>query len=172
MERKSAVTFKGNPLTLLGKEINVGEKAPNFSVVDETLKDFSLKDFAGKIKLISVTPSLDTPVCDLQARSFENRATNFSDDVVFLNISVDLPFAIARFCKSNNITKIKTFSDYKERNFGETYGVLIKELQLLARAVFIIDKNDIVRYVEIVPEVTNEPNYENAIKELKKILEQ
>lgn len=168
MERK--VAFKGSPLTLIGREIKVGDKAPDFSVCDEALKEFSLKDFEGKIKLISVTPSLDTPVCDIQARNFENQATKFSDDVVFLNISVDLPFAISRFCKSNNIQKVKTLSDYKERSFGENYGVLIKELKLLSRSVFIIDKNNIVKYVEIVPEVTNEPNYEGAISELKKLV--
>ena len=170
MERKNLITFKGNPLTLVGSEVKKSDKATDFKVVDEALNEVTLKDFAGKIKLISVTPSLDTPVCDMQARNFENEATKFSDDVVFLNISVDLPFAISRFCKSNNITKIKTLSDYKERNFGENYGVLIKELQLLSRAVFIIDKEDIVRYVEIVPEVTNHPDYKKAIDELRKIV--
>lgn len=169
MERKSTVTFKGNPLTLIGKELKIGDKAPDFKVVDETLDEITLKNFDGKVKIVSVTPSLDTPVCDLQARTFEEKATNFSNNVVFLNISVDLPFAIARFCKSNNISKVKILSDYKDRNFGENYGCLIKELMLLTRSVFIIDKNNIIRYIEIVSEVTNHPDYEKAISELKKI---
>lgn len=171
MERKGLITFKGNPLTLIGNEVKVGDKAPEFKIVDESLSEVSLKDFAGKIKIISVTPSLDTPVCDMQARRFEEEATKFSGNVVFLNISVDLPFAISRFCKSNNIIKIKTLSDYKEKSFGESYGVLIKELQLLSRAVFILDKENVVRYVEIVKEVTEHPNYDVVLAELKKVVD-
>jgi thiol peroxidase len=164
------IKFQGNPLTLEGKEVKAGDNAPDFKVVDENLKEFSLKDFKGKVKVISVTPSLDTPVCDMQARRFEKEATSFSDDVVFLNISVDLPFAIARFCKSNDIKKVKVLSDYKERSFGLNYGVVMKELNLLARSIFIIDKNDKIRYIQIVDEMTNEPNYQDALSELKEIV--
>lgn len=169
MEKKSIVTFKGTPLTLIGNEVKIGDKAPFFTVLDENLKEITLKDFENKVVLISVTPSLDTPICDMQARNFENYATQFSKEFAFLNISMDLPFAISRFCKSNNITKIKTLSDYRDRNFGENYGVLIKELKLLTRSIFILDKKHIVRYCEIVPEATNHPNYDLALTELKKI---
>ena len=169
MERKGVIVFKGNPLTLIGPEIKVGDKAPDFSILSNELKEHRLKDFAGKIKVISVTPSLDTPVCDLQATRFDREATNLPDDVVVLNISVDLPFAIARFCSAKNVGKVKTFSDHREVSFGASYGVLIKELRLLARAIFIVDKEDVIRYIEIVPEVTSEPDYAKALAALKSL---
>lgn len=164
------VTFLGNPLTLEGKEVRVGEKAPDFVVLDKDLKEVKLSNFKGKIKLISVTPSLDTPVCDLQARTFNQKASGFPEDVVILNISMDLPFAISRFCTSAGIDRILVLSDHRDASFGLNYGVLIKELRLLARSVFIIDKDDILRYVEIVPEITNPPNYEKALEEVQKLL--
>lgn len=164
------VKFQGNPLNLEGNEVKVNEFAPPFKVVDEGLKKVTLNDFNGKIKVISVTPSLDTPVCDMQARKFEEEAKNLSDDIVILNISVDLPFAISRFCKSNNISKVKVLSDYLEHSFGKSYGVLIKELKLLARAIFLIDKDNKIRFIEIVDEITNHPNYERLFSELKKVI--
>jgi thioredoxin-dependent peroxiredoxin len=170
MERKGVITFMGNPLTLIGPALKINDTAPDFAVLSNELKEFHLKDFAGKIKVISVTPSLDTPVCDLQATRFDKEAAGLPDDVVVLNISVDLPFAIARFCAAKNVGKVKTFSDHREVSFGSAYGVLIKELRLLARAIFIVDKNDIVKYIEIVPEVTKEPSYEKAMQELKKLV--
>ena len=169
-ERYGVVTFRGNPLTLLGPDLQVGEKAPDFQVVDTDLKPVSLQDFAGKVLLISVTPSLDTPVCDLQGRKFNELAAGLSDDVVVLNISVDLPFAQKRWCGANNIDRIKVLSDYQERDFGLKYGVLIKELKLLARSVWIVDKDGVIRYKEIVSEVTNEPDYNAAMEALKKIV--
>ncbi|MFN3420932.1 MAG: thiol peroxidase [Armatimonadota bacterium] len=169
-ERYGVVAFRGNPLTLLGPDLQVGEKAPDFRVVDTDLNPVSLRDFAGKFLLISVTPSLDTPVCDLQGRKFNELAAGLSDDVVVLNISVDLPFAQKRWCGANNIDRIKVLSDYQERDFGLKYGVLIKELKLLARSVWIVDKDGVIRYKEIVPEVTNEPNYDAAMESLKKIV--
>jgi thiol peroxidase len=169
MERKGVIVFKGNPLTLIGPEIRVGDKAPDFSILSNELKEHNLKDFNGKLKVISVTPSLDTPVCDLQATRFDKEATNLPDDVVVLNISCDLPFAMARFCSAKNIGKVRTFSDHRDVSFGTAYGVLIKELRLLARAIFIVDKEDIVRYIEIVPEVTNEPDYQKALSALKSL---
>jgi len=169
MERKGMITFQGGPLTLTGSEVRLGDKAPDFKVLDGGLKETGLKDFAGKIKIISVTPSLDTPVCDIQARRFNAEATNLPADVIVLNISMDLPFAISRFCTSAGIDKVKAYSDHRDASFGNGYGVLIKELRLLARSIFIIDKNDVIRYIEIVPEVTKEPDYERALKELKKI---
>ncbi len=170
MERTGIVTIKGNPLTLMRQEVKVGDKAPDFVVLDAELKEVRLKDFAGKVKVISVTPSLDTPVCDLQARRFNQEASFLPDRVVFLNISMDLPFAISRFCTSAGIEKVKALSDHREASFGLAYGVLIKELRLLARSIFIIDENDVIRYAEIVPEVTDHPNYERALSELKRLI--
>jgi len=170
MDRKGIITFQGNPLTLSGNELKPGDKAPDFKVLDVELKEVSLKDFSGKIKVISVTPSLDTPVCDLQARMFNSEAVNLPAEVVVLNISMDLPFAISRFCTSTGIDRVKALSDHREASFGNAYGVLIKELRLLARAVFILDNADMVRYIEVVPEMTNQPDYEKALGELKKII--
>lgn len=169
MERTGIITFAGNPLTLLGNEVKVGDKAPQFSVVDKELKPVSLSDFQGKIKLISVTPSLDTPVCDLQARTFNEQAGTLSGSIAVLNISMDLPFAIARFCANAGIGKIKTLSDHREASFGLAYGVLIKELRLLSRSIFVIDRNDVITYIEMVPEITNSPNYDKALAEVKKL---
>jgi len=164
------VTLFGNPVTLVGTELKVGDKAPDFVVLDRDLKEVTLKDFEGKIKLISVTPSLDTPVCDLQARTFNQRASELPEEVAILNISMDLPFAIARFCSTAGIERIKVLSDHREASFGMNYGVLIKELRLLARAVFVIDKDNIIRYLEIVPEVTNHPDYDKALEAVKALI--
>lgn len=163
------VTFKGNVLNLEGKEVKVGDSAPDFKVLGKDLKEYSLKDFEGKIKVISVTPSLDTPVCDMQARKFNEEAGNFREDVVVLNISMDLPFAIGRFCTTGGIDKISVLSDHRDASFGLNYGLLIKELRLLARAVLIIDKEDKVRYLEIVPEITNQVNFDKALDFLKNL---
>lgn len=139
-------------------------------MLDSNLKEVRLKDFPGKIKLISVTPSLDTPVCDMQARRFNEAAAKLPDDVVIINISMDLPFAIARFCTSAGIDRVKVLSDHRDASFGNTYGVLIKELRLLARSVFIIDRDNIIKYIEIVPEITNHPDYEKALEVVKSLL--
>ncbi len=170
MERKGAVTFKGSPLTLIGNAVKSGTKAPDFTVIDNTLKSVVLKDFAGKIKLISVTPSLDTPVCDTQARRFNVEASKLPDSVAVINISMDLPFAISRFCATAGIERVKTFSDYKEASFGQAYGVLIKELRLLARAIFLIDASDTVRYCEIVGEMTSSVDFDKALEETARLL--
>ncbi|MBF0564081.1 MAG: thiol peroxidase [Nitrospirae bacterium] len=167
MERKGVVTFQGNGLTLVGPEVKAGDKAPDFTVVDNGLAPVTLKDFAGKVKLISVTPSLDTPVCDAQLRKFNEEAAKLGNDVVVLNISMDLPFAIARFCSVADISNAKTLSDYKDASFGNAYGVLIKELRLLTRSIFVIGKDDVVKYVEIVPEVTNSPDFAKALAAVK-----
>lgn len=167
---ETIVTLFGNPVTITGNPVKVGDLAPDFIVLDKDLKEVTLKDFKGKIKLISCTPSLDTPVCDLQARTFNQRAAELSEEVALLNISMDLPFAIARFCASAGIDRIKVLSDHREASFGLNYGVLIKELRLLARAIFVIDKNDIIRYIEIVPEVTNHPDYDKALQAVKDLL--
>lgn len=169
MDRKGRVTMHGDPLTLTGNEMRVGDKAPDFTVLNGELKEAVLKDFAGKVKVISVTPSLDTPVCDLQARMFNSEAAKLPSDVAVLNISMDLPFAITRFCSSAGIDKVKALSDHRDASFGNGYGVLIRELRLLARSIFIIDKDDVIRYIEIVPELSKEPDYKRALEELKKI---
>jgi len=169
MERKGMVTFAGNPLTLIGNEVKVGDKAPSFTVLDKDLSEVMLSDFAGKVKIISVTPSLDTPVCDLQARKFNEEAGSLGDTVVVINISMDLPFAIARFCTSAGIEKIRTLSDHRDASFGNAYGVLIKELRLLSRSIFVIDQLDIIRYIELVPEITNQPDYDKALAEARKL---
>ncbi|WP_425263984.1 thiol peroxidase [Thermosulfurimonas dismutans] len=168
-ERPGLVTFQGQPLTLLGPEIKPGLKAPDFTVVDKDLKPVNLSDFKDQILVISVTPSLDTPVCDLQARRFNQEAAGLSDKVAVINISMDLPFAIARFCTQAGIDRVYALSDYQEASFGRNYGVLIKELRLLSRAVFVIDSNGLVRYVEIVPEITQEPDYEKALSVVKEL---
>ena len=170
MERKGKITFLGNPLTLIGTEKKTGEKADNFTVLDKELKEISLKDFAGKIKLISVTPSLDTPVCDIQARRFNQEAAKLPDDVVIMNISMDLPFAISKFCTTAGIDKVKAYSDHRDASFGNAYGVLIKELRLLARSIFIIDRDDTIRYIELVPELSHQPDYDKALAELRKLI--
>lgn len=170
MERSGVIAFQGNPLTLLGPELKPGDKAPDFTCLDGELKPVGLKDFAGKIKIISVTPSLDTPVCDLQLRKFNTEAANLPGDVAVLNISVDLPFAIARFCTSAGIEKVKALSDHRDAAFGMAYGILIKELRLLARAIFVLDRGDLIRYVEIVPEISNQPEYEKAVAAAKQML--
>jgi len=163
MERTGVITFLGGPLTLVGEEVKVGQAAPDFTVLDNGLAPKTLKDFAGKTVVLSVTPSLDTPVCDAQLRRFNDSATKLSDDVVVLNISMDLPFANKRFCSVAGIEKALTLSDHRDASFGMAYGVLIKELRLLARAIFVVGKDGVVKYAEIVPEVTHNPDFEKAL---------
>ncbi|MBQ9565509.1 MAG: thiol peroxidase [Synergistaceae bacterium] len=166
-ERTGVITMGGNPMTLMGNEAKVGEKAPDFVLLDKGLAEKRLKDFAGKIKVVSVAPSLDTKVCSIQLQWFNEDAAKEGDDVVVLNVTMDLPFAIGRFCATNGIENAMALSDHREASFGLGYGVLIKELRLLARSIFIIDKDDVIRYVQIVPEETNEPDYEAAMKVLE-----
>lgn len=166
IERKAAVTMKGNPLTLVGPELKAGDRAPEFTVVDGSMAPKSLKDYAGKIKVISVTPSIDTPVCDLQATWFNEDAAELGD-VYVLNISMDLPFALNRYCAAKGFDKVATLSDHREASFGSAYGVLLKELRLLCRAVFVIDRDDVIRYVEVVPEVTNSVDYDALLAAVK-----
>jgi thiol peroxidase len=168
-ERTGVILFKGNPMTLLGPEVKAGGAAPDFKVVDNGLQPVTLADTKGKVRLITVVPSLDTPVCDTMTRKFNEQAAKLPDDVVVYTVSLDLPFAQKRWCGNAGIEKVKTLSDYQERTFGLNYGVLIKELKLLARSVFVIDKNDQVAYCEIVREVTAEPDYEAALAAAKKL---
>ena len=170
MENKIIVTVKGNPVMLIGEAIKEGGKAPSFKVVNTELKDISSDEFNGKVRLIASVPSLDTPICDLQIKRFNDEATKLSKELVIIFISMDLPFAQKRFCQANKIKQVRTFSDYRDADFGQKYGVLIKELRLLARAIFVIDREDVVRYVEYVPELTAHPDYDKALTALKKIV--
>lgn len=170
MERQGAVKFKGNPLTLTGNEQKPGNKAPEFKAVSKELKEMGLKDFKGKVKIISVTPSLDTAVCDMQARTFNKEAATLPGEVAVINVSMDLPFAIGRFCTTAGIEKVAVLSDHRDAAFGKAYGVLIKELRLLARSIFVVDENDIIRYMEIVPEITQSVNFQRALEEAGKLL--
>ncbi len=169
MERKNLVAMAGNPVTLTGNPVKAGDMAPDFKVLTSEMKEMTLADFAGKTVLISVTPSLDTPVCDLQATRFNQEAGSLPGGAVLLNISVDLPFALARFCAAKGIDRVKTLSDHRDVSFGTAYGVLIKEFRLLARAIFVIDRGGVVRYVEIVPDVTGHPDYDRALAEARKL---
>jgi thiol peroxidase len=169
-EKKGVITFKGNPFTLLGPELKTGDKAPDFTVVDNGLAPVTLASYKGKIKVISAVPSLDTPVCDTETRRFNLEAAALPENVVVLTVSLDLPFAQKRWCGAAGIDKVTTLSDYQERSFADAYGVLIKELKLLARAVFIIDATDTIRYIQIVPEVTSEPDYAAVIGAVRSLL--
>lgn len=164
------ISFKGSPMILVGRAIKTAMPAPDFRLISKELKEVSLGDFKGKIKVITTFPSLDTPVCDLQLKEFNKRAGGFSSEVAVLGISKDLPFAQKRFCDENSIKNALVFSDYKFSSFGINYGLLIKELNLLARAVIILDKNDIIRYVQIVEELTNPPDYEGALRGLEEVI--
>ncbi len=169
-ERAGIITFKGNPMTLVGQAVGKGDKAPEFHVVDNGLQPVTLASSAGKIRLITVVPSLDTPVCDSMTRQFNQDAANLPDNVVVYTISLDLPFAQKRWCGNAGIERVKTLSDYQDRTFSLAYGLLIKELKLTARAVLVIDASDNVRYLEIVKEVTAEPDYTAALEAVRKLL--
>ena len=164
------VTFKGSPMTLVGRSVKEGKPAPDFKVVNTELKDIGLSDFQGKIKVVTFFLSLDTPVCDLQVKEFNKRASKLSSDIVILGLSKDLPFAQARFCSDNEIKDIKVLSDYKYSSFGMNYGLIVSELNLLARGVLIIDKNNILRYFKVVDELTAPPDYDDALKALESVV--
>jgi thiol peroxidase len=170
MERKNAVSFKGEPLTLIGGELKAGDKAPDFKVLDKNLKEKTFEQIKGKISLIASVPSLDTPVCDLQIKRFNDEAAALSKDIKVSFISMDLPFAQKRFCDSFDIKRVQTFSDHMAADFGQKYGVLIKELRLLSRAIFIIDEQGLISYLQYVPEIGAHPDYDKALGELKRLV--
>jgi thiol peroxidase len=169
-ERAGIITMKGNPLTLIGSEIKAGDAAPDFVALDNSLSPVRLSSFKGKICVIASVPSLDTPVCDLETRRFNDEAGRLSGDVVFLTLSMDLPFAQKRWCGASGVTKVQTLSDHRDASFGIAYGVLIKELRLLARAVFVIDRKGTVQHAQLVKEVAQEPDYDAVLSALKKLL--
>lgn len=162
----ASVTFKGTNMTLVGNEVKVGDKAPNFTVLANDLSEVTLDDTKGSVRIISVVPSIDTGVCDAQTRRFNEEASKL-DNIKVLTISVDLPFAQGRWCAASGLDNVVTLSDHRDLSFGEAYGVVMKELRLLARSVFVVDSNDTVTYVEYVSEGTNHPDYEKAIEAAK-----
>lgn len=168
-KRTGIVTMKGNPLTLVGNEIKVGDKAPDFTVLTNDMQMYSLKDAGNKVKIVSVVPSLDTGVCELQTIHFNEEAAELGD-VVILTISVDLPFAQKRFCGAKGIDKVITLSDHRDLSFGLQYGFVLEELRLLARGVIVIDQENVVRYVEYVGEVAEQPDYDKALEAVKQLI--
>lgn len=168
-ERSGVITFKGNPMTLCGPALKVGDAAPDFQVVDNALQPVTQDSAKGKVQLIAVVPSVDTPVCDTMTRKFNEEAAKLPDSVVVYTVSLDLPFAQKRWCGAAGIEKVQLLSDYQERSFGLNYGVLIKELKLLARAIFIVDQTGKIAYQQIVPEVTAEPDYAEALAAAKRL---
>lgn len=170
IETKGIFAAKGNPLTLQGNQVKIGDVAPEIVASDNTLADVKLSNFKGKVVVVSVFPSIDTGVCATQTRTFNKRATELSKDVVILTMSKDLPFALGRFCAAEGINNIHTLSDFKFSKFGLEYGFLIKENQLLARGVVVIDKNGVVKYKEITKDILDEPNYDLAIAAVKELL--
>ena len=167
-ERAGVITMKGNPLTLVGKELKVGDPAPDFEVLDNDLTPVRLSSFKGKVCVVCSVPSLDTPVCDMETRRFNEEAGKLGTDVRILTISMDLPFAQKRWCGAAGVDKVVTLSDHRDASFGAAYGVLIKELRLLGRAVFVLDRKGTIRYIQIVKEVTDEPDYDAVLEAVNK----
>ena len=166
MERPGATTMRGNPLTLIGPELQVGDAAPDFSVVDSSLGAVNLEKTGGNVRIISVVPSLDTPVCDAQTKRFNQEAAQLPG-VDILTVSMDLPFAQKRWCGAFGIDKVKMLSDHRDGSFGEAYGTLIKDLRIESRAIFVLDKDNTIRHVEYVKEVADHPNYDSALAAAK-----
>ena len=164
------ITFAGNPVTLEGTPAHVGEKAPRFTVTDAALQPVSSEQFDDKVRIISVFPSIDTPVCSLQTKRFNREAAALGDDVVVLSLSADLPFAQKRFCAAEGIDRSYVYSDYNGHDFGRKYGFLIRELALLTRGVVVIDREGTIRYVEYVPEITSEPDYSKALEAARALI--
>lgn len=167
--KKASVTFQGNPLTLSANLPELGDTAPDVSLLANDLSEVKLSDFRGRVCVICSVPSLDTSVCDTETRKFNEHAVSLGDDVVVLTVSMDLPFAQKRWCGAANVENVQTLSDHRKAEFGNAFGVLVEELRLLARAVFVVDKEGVIRYIEVVDELTHEPNYEAALKAVKQI---
>lgn len=166
--KRSETTFFGNPVTLLGEKQEVGNSAPEFSVLDSDLNEVGLDSYKGKIKLLSIMPSIDTGVCALQTKRFNQEAANLNDTVV-LTISCDLPFALGRFCANEGIENAKTLSDHKDLSFGMAYGFVLEEFRLLNRGIVVIDKDNVIRHIEYVAENTDHPDYEKALEVVKSL---
>lgn len=169
VERSGGVTLRGNPMTLVGPEIKKGDKAPKFSVLGPGMSQVTLDTDSGKVRLYLSVPSLDTSVCDAEAKRFNEAADGFPDNVMVYAVSCDLPTAQARWCGASNVSRLKTLSDHRELSFGQAYGTVVKEMRQLSRAVFLVDENDVVQYVEYVREIGDEPNYEAALAAVKEV---
>jgi len=164
------VTMKGTPLTLEGNLVKPGDPAPEFQALDNDLQPVSLSAYRGKVVVLASVPSLDTPVCDMETRRFNEEAGTLSDEVVVLTISMDLPFAQKRWCGAAGVDRVTTLSDHRDASFANAYGVLIQELRLLARAVFVLDREGVVQYVQVVQEIGEEPDYEAVLDAVKKVV--
>ena len=164
--------MKGNPLTLVGNEVGAGDAAPDFEVLTGDLAPYRFSEMRGKVCVISSLPSLDTEVCDRETRRFNEEAAKLGPDVAILAVSMDLPFAQKRWCAAAGIENVRTLSDHRDASFGTAYGVLVKELRLLARAVFVIDREGVVQYTEIVKEITEEPDYRSVLDAVGKLTRQ
>ena len=169
-ERTGIVTMKGNPITLVGNEVKVGEPAPDFEVVANDLSPVKFSSYRGKVCIVSAVPSLDTPVCDMETRRFNKEAESLGSDIAILTISTDLPFAQTRWCGAAGVDKVVTLSDHRNTAFGTAYGVLIKDLRLLARAVFVVDRGGALQHVQLVKEIAEEPDYDAVISAAKKLI--
>ncbi len=170
LERPGLVTIKGQPLTLLGPELRAGDPAPDFTVVANDMSDFRFATLQGQVCVISAVPSLDTPVCDMETRRFNDEAAKLGAAVKLLTISMDLPFAQARWCGAAGVENLKTYSDHRDAAFGLAYGVLIKELRLLARAVFVVDTGGKLQHIQLVPELSSEPDYEAVLQAVRQLI--
>lgn len=168
-ERTGLITMKGNPLTLQGRDLKIGDMAPDVELLDNNLGSVRLSSFRGHIVVISSVPSLDTPVCDMETRRFNEEAGRLGGDVVVLTVSMDLPFAQKRWCGASGVDRVTTLSDYRDASFGSAFGVLIKELRLLARVVFVVDREGIVQYIQRVREIAEEPDYQAVLEAVKKL---
>jgi thiol peroxidase len=168
-ERPGLITMRGNPLTLVGNEVKKGEVAPDFMVLDNSLTPIKFSSYRNRLCIISSVPSLDSAICDIETRKFNEEASKLGEKIQILTISMDLPFAQKRWCGAAGVNKIQTLSDHRDAQFGIAYGVLIKELRLLARAVFLVDQKGILQYTQLVKEISNEPNYDEIWNALKKI---
>ena len=169
-ERDGLVTMKGNPITLMGTELQVGDQAPDFVAMDNDLNPVSFDSFRGKVCIISSVPSLDTPVCDMETRRYNDEAGRLGDDVEILTISMDLPFAQKRWCGAAGVDRVQTLSDHRDAAFGQAYGILIKGLRLLARAVFVVDREGTIRYIELVKEIASEPDYDSVLTAVRELV--
>jgi thioredoxin-dependent peroxiredoxin len=168
-ESTKGITLHGNPFTLAGEPVRMGNPAPDVTLLDNDLKPVKLSDYRGKVVVVAAVPSLDTPVCDMETRRFNSEAARLGDDVAILTVSMDLPFAQKRWCGAAGVEQVITLSDHKDAAFGLSYGLLIMELRLLARAVLVLDREGVIRYHQLVEEVSEEPDYDaalNAVKEL------
>jgi thiol peroxidase len=168
-ERTGIVTSRGRPLTLLGNEVKVGDKAPDFEVLANDSSVFRFSSMRGKICILSSVPSLDTPTCDRETRRFNEEAAKLDPDVAVLTISMDLPFAQKRWCGAAGVTRVQTLSDHREASFGMNYGVRVKESRLLTRAVFVVDRTGIIRYIQLVKDSSREPDYQAVLDAVKKL---